>query len=205
MEGREGVALVVPSGFSAYARVLHPLPDGAAWADVAPAYLRRTRERYDYPFPEPVPMVEGNLGAAAVDALVELLGAATTTPERCHFALWEGWGWLHPGSHTPQGDTDPLVYDLVARCPVRPWWGGRGMLLLDGPLDAVAAIGALPPGWPDLLRQSPQWWWPEDRAWFVGTEIDYPWTYVGGPPTLVDALTRDRRLDVVAVEHADPW
>ena len=23
-------------------------------------------------------------------------------------------------------------------------------------------------------------WWPDDRAWFVSTQVDYAWTYIGG-------------------------
>ena len=33
--------------------------------------------------------------------------------------------------------------------------------------------------------QSPNLWWPDDRAWCVATEIDLAWTYVGGTTALI--------------------
>jgi hypothetical protein len=230
MAGREGVAVVVPGGYDAYLRVLHPLQEGERWADVAPAYLGRGDGRYPYPFPDPLIGVEGNLGAGAVDALLDPLERATEGGDRCHYAVWQGWGWLHRGSHTSvftargtgaldrrrarqalarerraEDDLYAPIYDLVARCPVQPWWGGRDMLLLDGPLDAVGAIGVTPGGWSSPIRQSPQWWWPDDRAWFVGTEIDFPWTYLGGSRRLIDAVSADSRIESLAVDHVDGW
>lgn len=157
------------------------------------------------------------------------MGGATGCADRCHHAVWQG-GWLNRGAHgtlvarpdpgafdrwrlrraaararRAEDDLYAPIYALVARCPVQPWWGGRDMLLLDGPLDAVGAIGHRPGGWPSLIRQSPQWWWPDDRAWFVGTEIDCPWTYVGGSRRLIEAVSADPRIESVAVDHTDGW
>ena len=43
------------------------------------------------------------------------------------------------------------------------------MRLFDGPIDAVVSIGS--PGWAlgEIRCRGPQWWWPEDRSWFVGS------------------------------------
>jgi len=231
MVGQQGVALVVPGGFDAYARVLHPLRDGLRWAEVAPSFLERGASRYDYPFPDPVSAVEGDLGDSGVEALLGPLEAATSRPDLCHYGLWNGWGWLHPGARTTlvaldrpgglfarwrsrrvvararreQDARDAVIYEFARRCPVKPWWGGREVLLFDGPLHAVDAIGCNLSGRGRLDRQSPQWWWPEDRAWFVATEIDYPWTYVGGSYDLINGLHKQGGIDVVTVDHADPW
>lgn len=59
------------------------------------------------------------------------------------------------------------------------------------------ALGPLP------LEQSPNLWWPEDRAWFVATEIDYAWTYVGGPRRAVEELVEDGRVEVLLAELTD--
>lgn len=231
MQGQDGVALVVPAGFEAYARVLHPLDDGRRWSAVAPEYLVRGSERYPYPFPDDVSGTEGDMGAALVDVLLDVLVSATGSRPQCHYALWEGWGELHAGSHSPLyadgGDGGPLaawrrrrelrrlnssqrraeapVYEFVAACAVQPWWGGRDMLLFDGPIDAVAAIGTPDPFGSGLHRRGPQWWWPADRSWFVATEIDDPWTYVAGPRSLVAAVVRHPDVEAVPVEHDDPW
>jgi len=42
-------------------------------------------------------------------------------------------------------------------------------------------VGAAAPQPPDL-------WWPEDRAWFVATDTDLSWLYVGGTTDLTNEL-----------------
>ena len=231
MQGQDGVALVVPAGFDAYARVMHPLDGGRRWSTVAPAYLERGANRYQYPFPDEVSWTEGDMGAALVDVLLDVLGTATGSHQQCHYALWEGWGDLHAGSHSTLysvgDDLGPLaawwrrravrrmralqsraeapLYEFVGACAVQPWWGGRGMLLFDGPIDAVAAIGTPDPFGSGLRRRGPQWWWPVDRRWFVATEIDYPWTYVAGPRLLVAAVIQHADVEAVPVQHDDAW
>lgn len=230
MTGRDGVALVVPDGFEAYVRLLHPLLDGRHWSAVAPAYLRAGTEPYPYPFPEPVQNVEGDMGTAVVDALVPVLAGSTTSPD-CHYALWIGWGELHPGStavaYAREGGRSPVamlrsrrqvrrlararrrteapLYSFVDACAVQPWWGGRDMLLFDGPLDAVTTIGSAGPFEGQVRRRVPQWWWPADRSWFVATEIDYPWSYVAGSNALIASLMSDQALETVRVRPSDRW
>lgn len=114
-----------------------------------------------------------------------------------------------PSQRRTAGDAErrweaPL-YAFVASCAVQPWWGGRDMLLFDGPLQRVAAIGTLPLFAERLRRRSPQWWWPEDRQWFVATEIDYPWSYVGGEASLIDALIGDTNLEAVRADPSWRW
>lgn len=187
----------------------------------SPDYLRAAGEPYVYPFPDEIMSVEGDMGDALVDALIPALTAATSTPERCHYALWEGWGDFHAqtivwaqDSSGPQIEAaeivnrlrlaDAVAHAFVESCPVQPWWGGRDMRLFDGPIDAVAAIGSTPFG-DELRRRGPQWWWPEDRSWFVATEIDYPWTYLAGSVALVDAITGDPRVEAVRIDGTANW
>lgn len=220
MAGQAGVSLVVPSGLEAYVRIHHRIHTGERWAEFAPEYLRRGVG--------PLEVVgsklefidgDGNLDADDVDALAVMLADATSTPDDCHYALWQGWGWVHPGPMMVVGEdstqvraiNDGLadamapVWELVAACPVEPWWGGRDMVLFDGPLDAVASIGRPWLGGGAVHRQCPQWWWPDDRAWFVGTEIDDAWTYVAGNPTLIEAVLASPRWEAVSVEPTDAW
>lgn len=227
MAGNEGVSLVVPEGFDSYGRLLHHLGDGQRWAAVAPSYLRPGVDPYPYPFPEPVTMVEGDMGPTLVDALVPLLAAATANPRQCHFGLWTGWGalrshsvlYMRPSGRSPvsalrsrreirrrervRRRSEAPLYAFLEACPVQPWWGGRDMLLFDGPIDAVTTIGAPFDG--QIRRRSPQWWWPADRNWFVATEIDYPWTYVGGPTALIDSIVAAATLEAVRVRSSDLW
>jgi hypothetical protein len=195
MSGRTGVAQVVPDRFDAYLRMMHRL-DGGSWSEVAASYLRRGEDDYPYPFPDAITSAEGDLGADVVDTLIPHLAAATSTAKECHFGLWNGWGEFNRGAHsillshrrrrtlvgagwdrvqrwrelkTAERRERPM-YAFLEACAVQPWWGGRDTLLFDGPIEAVAAIGSPAPGHDELHRHGPQWWWPDDRAWFVGNE-----------------------------------
>jgi len=46
-------------------------------------------------------------------------------------------------------------------------------------------------------------WWPEDRAWFVSTEVDFAWSYLGGSRALVDEILVDPRLETFVVDRSD--
>lgn len=49
----------------------------------------------------------------------------------------------------------------------------------------------------DPWWQSVNLWWPDDRAWFVSTDIDFAWTYVGGAQELIDELLAEPRLEIL--------
>ncbi|MPY93173.1 MAG: hypothetical protein GEV08_08930 [Acidimicrobiia bacterium] len=222
MASREGVDLVVPEGFGAYARVHHRIHNGEQWADFAPEYLVRGVEMYDY-VGSRLELIDGdgNLDAEDVDALVPLLAAASATPDECHYALWQGWGWVHRGpmvAWSPGQDSDGArsierafnesmapVWTFAAACPVEPWWGGRDMILFDGAVDAVPTIGRRDLYETRIQRQCPQWWWPDDRAWFVGTEIDHAWSYVAGSRSLIDEVLASPHWESVGIEATDRW
>ncbi|RKS73753.1 hypothetical protein CLV35_2244 [Motilibacter peucedani] len=113
------VCSVVPQGFEAYARVLHP-PDGNAapvdgltWADVCRAtgavphalmqwhsISRTTRADAEADPPAgrwtgPKPR-EGNLAEPALQALLGVLEPYAGGQD-CFVAVWEGWGWVDGG------------------------------------------------------------------------------------------------------------
>ena len=52
-------------------------------------------------------------------------------------------------------------------------------------------------------HQSPNLWWPEDRSWFVATEIDVAWTYIGGTEATVQAILDAEGLEALLVELTD--
>lgn len=215
MAGRAGIALIVPDGFAAYARILHPLHDGS-WDDLDPLYRNPAvadGDKYPWPHPEPLRSAEGVLCDEAVDALRVVLSDHTTTPEQCHYAVWGGWGQFtaSPRFKTVDGVVEPIPYSgaeqavhgFVAECAIHPWWGGRDMFLFDGRIDRVTNIASTSPFGDS--RQSPPWWWPQDRAWFLGTEIDDPWTYLAGTPELIVDVTEQTDLEVVQCHADDSW
>ncbi|HTC68056.1 MAG TPA: hypothetical protein VK662_00685, partial [Acidothermaceae bacterium] len=108
-----GVHGIIPAGFEAYARILHParlsgdLP--ARWSEVAAAsgtvahglmqfhslvgvsaYETSVRsDRWEGSVPN-----SGDLEPDSLAALLDVLARHTTDPQRCWFCIWEGWGWV---------------------------------------------------------------------------------------------------------------
>jgi hypothetical protein len=210
LRGRaSSVASVVPVGFPAYARVFHPAQrrdsgggwTPVAWREVAAANGRVAHRamqwcsltgccslRGDDCRPQPgvwdVEPATGHLPRELAVVLAEVLADQTTTPRRCWFAVWDGFADL----------AVPEVEDAGSFAVPQ-----RRMLLLAGAITAVGSSSlSLAPGW-----QSPNLWWPDDRAWCVATDIDLMSTYVGGSRGGVQAIVADRRLEAAAVQASD--
>jgi hypothetical protein len=71
----------------------------------------------------------------------------------------------------------------------------RDYLLYRGPAEAVTALAD--------KAQTPNLWWPADRAWCVATEIDLRCTYVGGPAGLIAALLADDAIEALPARPDD--
>lgn len=112
------------------------------------------------------------------EPLAQLLHRHTTTPDSCYFMIWEGYGGL--AETFPEA---PRIYTP-----------GRSYLLFSGALDAVAE--GIFEG-PYRSCESPNAWWPSDRAWYVATEIDLCSTYVAGTRSCIDTLLKDSRLETL--------
>ena len=148
----------------------------------------------DPPDPGELMNLEGDLDDDQLRTLVEVLARHTTTRGDCFFGLWDGFGDIEGG--TPPG------FAAAARAAPRVRIPGRTYLLFRGPLADAGVWGAaeLTPGWPRRIN-SPNLMWPADHAWFVATEIDLPWTGVGGSEALVADLLAEPGLDA---ERAEP-
>lgn len=48
---------------------------------------------------------------------------------------------------------------------------------------------------PEGHHQSASLWWPEDRAWFISTEVDLYSTYIGGSRSCIDAIVAEPRIE----------
>ncbi|HEV2032805.1 MAG TPA: hypothetical protein VGU71_01185 [Candidatus Dormibacteraeota bacterium] len=142
---------------------------------------------------------EGQLGA-----LVEMLSTHTTTPNACWLCLWEGYGyntavWLtfssapaHDDPPPPPPQLGPPHWAELLKRRKRVKVPGRDYLLFKGSVAQAQ-------GWDD----GPNLWWPEDRAWCVASEIDFPYTYVGGSSELIDEILRHPALEALpaTVDH----
>ncbi len=223
--GRHGVRLAsfMPDGFESYARVLHPfeLWDGRTttyrrWSDVA---AERGASIDAETFAEQVAgedweaiggnhPSEGEIPEAVCASLVRTLAGATKTPAACWFAVWSGWGMLSGARIVPSISASSVKEQrahqqaqrateaaLQATPQITAVHGssGRHYLLFRGPIDAACSFE--PDGW----YLSPSFWWPDDRARAVVTEIDGKSTYVGGARATVDAILEADNLEALEV------
>jgi hypothetical protein len=217
------VASVIPRGFAAYARVLNPARAARGrgtrpvrWREIAQwsgVPLHPDSQFHSIALPPQQPAgpppwngqgpERGSLDLADAEALIELLQPHTSTPEACLFCMWDGWGWdtamyvALPGE-PPIPLPDPVPPEV--RYGPRVRLPGRDYLLYTGPADAALAFAGSP-------GQTPNLWWPADRAWCVASEVDLSWSYVGGPAGLIDELIADQRLEALpaVTEHAHSW
>jgi hypothetical protein len=194
------VASIIPSCFSRCVRVFHP-----AWRVVPPSQQRvevhwsevATRnERLMHPAAEwgsltgswklesqpglwDAPPTIGSLPVVVAQRLLTTLMQHTTTPEQCWFGIWNGYDGL------PQSLVESGAHFRLSE---------REMLLLSGVGPAVLTS---PLGPSDT--QLANLWWPQDRSWCVGTDIDLMTTFVAGDSTCITSLLAQPKLEVLEV------
>jgi hypothetical protein len=206
-----GVGGIIPSGFEAYVRILHPATgsndEPVRWDQVARKFgavahrlmqfhamvgLPPTADQVKSPKWKGSGPNDGDLEPRSLAALLDVLGRHTTAAGGCSFCLWAGYGWLPASS---------ARIDLDA--PAQVALPQRSYLLFRGPLEAALEMGYTPaPNW--FMPQSPNLFWPDDLSWCVATEIDQFCTYVGGSRALVDELLIDDRLEGWEAQLDDP-
>jgi hypothetical protein len=199
----ESVLSLVPVGFSAYVRVFHPAyrqatKDGrpvvvpVSWSEIAAVnakdahpgmQLGALTDSYDSSHPSQPGLFDhapdvGSLPDELVAPLATLLANHTTTPDRCWFAVWSGFGGL--ASEVRQAPEFSAPH--------------REYHLLSGPVDALLVE--------PLRDQSPNLWWPDDRAWCAATEIDLDSTYIGCDDACRDQLLALPKVEAAAIDPA---
>lgn len=201
------VEQVVPPGFTAWARVFHPLrePEAGSWRAVAEANGRILHPEAQWHgiatppgatppgtaparHPRP-PAEEGDPGPSLTAALLDVLRGHTSS-QRMEAAVWEGWGdvpatWA-PLLHHFDGFRRYLVVTGPLEAITRPLWHHDEPTAAFHPLNRTASI-----------------WWPQDRAWCVVSEIDFAWTYVGGTEACVRAVLEDPRIEALPARPTD--
>jgi hypothetical protein len=226
------VAAVVPDGFPAYIRILHPAraPGDVPvrWADVAAtsgrvmhslaqfhAIARPSESARLHAAPwhggEPP---RGDLPAELLSVLCATLTEHTSTGASCWLCLWDGYGWLHgspavgilssrnDGVPVPPPQLVPPLAPEVLRGP-RVRLPGRDYLLFQGSCEAASELGWTRPDG-SFLPQSPNLFWPQDHAWCVASEVDLFCTLVAGSELLAETLMADPRLETYQVQPDDP-
>jgi len=217
---------VIPAGFAAYARILHPAwrweTDGALkirWGMISEWTGRVVHPQVQFhelsqSWARPgilhgrsvdLPH-EGSLPADDLVALTEILADDSDTPDHCWFCLWDGYGCVNAGrAFTPlvsnAGDERehhlPQVIPATVLAGPRVRLPARDYLLYHGPLTVASAFCSYP------SYQSPNLWWPDDRTWCVASEIDLSSTYVGGSARLIKRILADQRLEALRARLSD--
>ena len=216
---------VVPAGYHAYVRVLHPANAGHYTSAVSWRHVVDLSGRTYHPLmqferinlaettktgrPPFGPPELGYLAPELCKVLFGLLAIFTLTPETCWLGIWEGWGSLgYPRSmsllrfrHQPESRDEEFssleqqlteVAERVNRAP-RFAHPGRSYLLAKSPISGVCELGRPP------LRITPSLVWPDDRAWCVGTEIDFDSTLVACGRACATALLSEEGLEALRV------
>lgn len=175
---------IVPSGYAAYARLLHPAyslstdkPTRIPWQSVADhvgmAVNKATQwETLVTSLPKQVlklyePPLEGTLEPEILEALLAILKFHTLTPGDCWYGVWDGYDYLLKSvKNTPK-------FSL----------SGRSYYLLQGTLTLSPVSFCDGP-----FFQSANIFWPDDRAWCVASEIDFRSTYIAASEKAIQDL-----------------
>lgn len=146
-----------------------------------------------------LPAAEDTLsGRGTWSRLVPHLRAATSTPDDCVHALWQG------ATGVAAGD-EPGLPDAVLAGPTLTLLDDEGSpvreyRLFRGPVHEVGRWGSRDPATgrsTDDELPPPHLLWPADRAWFVASDVDADDTSVSGPGPLVEAIRGDPALATV--------
>ena len=198
------VGSIIPIGFPAYARLLHPpywlTPAGektpVRWREIAAANNRTVAAEMQLLDMSTQPTrfsasgealwgeqtQTGNLPREVAERLAGILPSHTLTPESCWFGVWEGFGDLRIE------DKEGAMFSVP----------NRDLLLFHGTVaDVLATFSEF-----DWGYRSPNIWWPDDGAWCVVTEIDFTWSYVGGSSACIEQILGDPGLEALPTNPA---
>jgi hypothetical protein len=160
--------------------------------------------------------MEGGIQDHRLEELVRVLKAFTRTSDRCWLAAWVGWGSWGPGSSAVLTAVhEPPRRKRSRRKRIYRWQlGGRMRDVQRAAAETQRKLNALPKlrtqareyflftarvgdvssfaisGFP----QTPNIWWPDDRAWCVATEVDGYDSYVGGSNACIEAVLSSELL-----------
>jgi len=184
--GFGAVGRVCPTGYEAYARIFHPA-DGdrpTTWAAVCAATGRiahplmqwhRISRDADGVQADGIEAAGRGIrdpatGCLGPDALATLAGALGADAALT-VGLWHGYGFAYP-------HRGPML-----ALPMREY------VLYRGRLATLRDPGWLrTDGWAWAHGRTPNLVWPDDRSWFVASEIDFDSTVVGGSRALIERV-----------------
>ena len=222
----QDVGSVIPEGFDAYLRVLHPagMDHGVnwrpvRWRDIATANGKEFHPEMQFEFLVPDdcfgqaknwrhgqeglwewPPSDGDIPDDVAAMLADVLGGFTGIPEHCYFAYWEGWGDPVDLVPTRVGEKAPEPEPRDYAGTPRGERAGAAHFTIPGRgyyLFEGPIVDVTTDWTSDDPGHFPSMWWPADRSWCVASEIDFDTTYVGGPAGITEAILGHPGLEAV--------
>ena len=208
---------LVPVGYEAYARILHPawrvrreddrlVRSPVRWAEVATLRGTVAHRLMQWPQVWALPFFDDAVIAACADAGL----APIECPDE---------GRLPPQVAGPLNEVLAAYTGAPASCWFGVWigfgWeykdgipatrrlstGYREWDLFRAPLDALTLNFFITR---EEFYQSANVAWADDRSWCLATDIDMKSTYVGGTKALIDAILRHEALEAYVANADDP-
>ena len=214
----ETVGALVPRGFEAYARILHPawrvrreggrlVRSPVRWSEVAELRGTKAHRLMQWPQVWALPQFDDSAIEYCVDAgLAPIAG-----PDE---------GWLPPQVARVIQPVLSAHADMAALCWFGVWVGfayeyregipathslatkDREWDLFRAPLDALT-LNFFDVG--EFFYQSANIAWPDDRSWCLATDIDLNSSYLGGTKALIEAVLQNEALEAYEVSADDPF
>lgn len=186
----------VPAGFEKYCRILHRVhgpSDGdlsdslLPWSDYAQSVgiaVRSDTRWYEISRRDPrlrsISPDVGGLDEISGPSYLDLLAGRLPAEAPIFAGYWDG---IQP-LHEPERDFP------TARLGVRDY------VLFQAPLAALTDAFHSESG---FLFDFPALLWPEDRSWYLSTDVDYNSTLVGGSQEFIDALLLDDSIEALPI------
>lgn len=212
------VDALIPAGYTAHARIFHPAENvegsPVRWSDVAEWAGRRVHPLMEFlristpangfgTGPAPWKHDPGALHDRDAIELAKFLVGYTGTPEQCFFGVWEGYGYFSVGSAfilsadggVPLSPPPEIQSAELFECDDWKYY------LYGGPLASLGNFFANDRFWGD----TPNIWWPADRAWFVMSHYDLDCTYVAGSDECIQNLLQHLSFEVIPIAANAPY
>lgn len=219
------VGAVVPARYEAFIRIFHPAAtaDGAPaqWADVAKSLGRVMHPKVQWHALVGSSDAEGLSGSEwkgeppdrggvprhLLEPLIEIIGSMSRS-ELCYLGLWAGWTAVSTSMCAAnRTDNNQRLSvrrgrDLPGLHFELPRASGREFSLLRGPLAATSEVlHALDPSLDggSLIHLA----WPADRSWYLGSDIDWDSSVLGGSAELVHRVSCSNVVESLRIEPTD--
>lgn len=195
------VGSVVPTGFEAVVRVLHPATrfkgnnegeEAIRWSEIAAQVGVKLHSLTHWETLERRLPLGSGVRAPAVGQLPVLQGSRLlqaverfSDAEDVWMLFWNGFAGISPTFDLAAEYVTPTRTYRLAKCDFTS--------LRDGKLFRKTSVAYF----------MPSVWWPTDRAWCAATEVDARSTLVAGSVACIDAILESKDLETFRIHESD--